>query len=68
MAELRPPFHTPEGDAIFPEQAELWWLTKLQRKPEDAQPGDEGRPPTDEEEEAPAAPEAFTTDEDSLSD
>ena len=34
---------------------------------EDAQPGDEDGPPTDEEE-AQAAPEAPTTDEDPLSD
>ena len=63
----RPPFQTPEGDAIFPDQEKLWWFSELQRKPEDAQPGDEDGPPTDEEE-AQAAPEAPTTDEDPLSD
>ena len=66
----RPPFQTLEGEAIFPDQEEKWWLTELQRKPDDAQPADEDGPPSDEEEEEeeePVAPEDPTTDEDPMS-
>ncbi len=62
----RPPFQTLDGDAIFPDQEELWWLTELQRKPDDDAQGDEDGPPSDVDDEAPA-PDAPTTDEDPLS-
>ena len=64
----RPPFQTLGGEAIFPDQEEKWWLTELQRKPDDAQPADEDGPPSEEEEEEePVAPEAPTTGEDPMS-
>ena len=59
----RPAFLTLDGDAIFPDHEELWWLTELQRKPGEDQPGDEDGPPSDEDEEAPA-PDALMSDED----
>ena len=49
----RPPFQTPEGDAIFPDESTLWWLTDVSKrtKDEEAQPADEDGPPSEMEEE-----------------
>ena len=48
----RPLFQTPEGDAIFPDESSLWWLTDISKraKDEDAKPDEDG-PPSELEEE-----------------
>ena len=63
----RPAFATPDGQPIFPE-GELWWLTALQRKPqedEDKQEADEDGPPSEAEQQGEVREES---DEDPLSD
>ena len=49
----RPPFQTPEGDAIFPDESSLWWLTDVSRRAKDEgeQLADEDGPPSELEEE-----------------
>ena len=45
----RPTFATTQGEPIFPEEGELWWLTDVQRKPETkVEPGDEDGPVSDD--------------------
>ena len=63
----RPPFATPSGGAIFPEDDDPWWLTELSRRSreEPPPPGDEDGPAASEEE-GPAE-DALTDDEDPLS-
>ena len=48
----RPAFETEEGEHIFPEGDEPWWLTDLSRRiaPEEKMEGDEDGPPSDVEE------------------
>ena len=64
----RPPFATPTGGSIYPEDDDPWWLTELSRRareePEPA-PGDEDGPAASGEE-GPAE-DALTEDEDPLS-
>ena len=70
-----PPFQTPDGESIYPD--EPWWLTDVQRKEEpkdekDLAKGDEDGPASSENgetdlEDAPAD-DALTEDEDPLSD
>jgi hypothetical protein len=65
----RPPFQTPDGDPIFPEDPEdHWWLTAIQRKAPDpeeqANAGDEDGPPSELEE----GEALHVSDDDPLSD
>lgn len=69
---MRPPFLTPTGQPIFPEDEEdKWWLTELQRAPGEEKGGDEDGPPTDneaaEEDDDVIDPEEPIEDEDPLS-
>ena len=61
-----PPFQTLDGDAIFPPQEQLWWLTELQIETDEDAKGDEDGPPSDDDDEA-HAPDALTSDGDPLS-
>jgi len=62
----RPAFATMQGEPIFPEEGELWWLTDVQRKPETkVTPGDEDGPMSDDNVEEVAEE---TSDEDPMSD
>ena len=53
----RPPFQTLDGDAIFPDLEEYWWLPEQQREPEGGRPGYEDESPT-KMKDKPTAPEA----------
>ena len=48
----KPPFETEQGEPIFPEEEEAWWLTDISRRaaPEEKVEGDEDGPPSDLEE------------------
>ena len=48
----KPPFETEDGEPIFPEEEEAWWLTDISRRaaPEEKVEGDEDGPPSDLEE------------------
>ena len=64
--EPRPFFGTPEGDAIFPEGDDPWWLTEMQRRKSDSEeeiPGDEDGPVLSGGDDGPAE-EALTEDDD----
>ena len=47
----KPPFQTEDGQSIFPEGDELWWLTDISRRApaddEEKAEGDEDGPPSD---------------------
>ena len=48
----RPPFTTPHGDPIFPDEDTRWWLTDIQRRrPDELPAGDEDGPASEVEEE-----------------
>ena len=61
----RPPFQTPDGEAIFLSLEERLWLTELKRTQEDGAHGDEDGLPSDDDEAL--APDAPMSDEDPLS-
>ncbi|MDP6495442.1 MAG: hypothetical protein QGI09_08525, partial [Dehalococcoidia bacterium] len=60
----RPPFATPSGLSIFPEDDDPWWLTELSRRAqEEPAPGDEDGPQEEDAEEG-KPEDALTDDED----
>ena len=62
----RPPFKTADGEDIFPEDGDPWWLTDVSRRApaEEQENGDEDGPPSDMEEEG---QQAEVSDEDPMS-
>ena len=62
----RPPFKTADGEDIFPDSDEPWWLTDVSRRApaEEQDPGDEDGPPSEMEEEG---QQAEVSDEDPMS-
>ena len=63
----RPLFQTADGEDIFPDNDEPWWLTDVSRRApaEEQDPGDEDGPPSEVEEEG--VQQAEVSDEDPLS-
>ncbi len=61
----RPPFATPSGLSIFPEDDDPWWLTELSRRAQEEPPapGDEDGPQEEDAEEG-KPEDALTDDED----
>ena len=54
QGEAKPVFETAEGEAIFPEGDDPWWLTDVSRRQlgeDDKDEGDEDGPPSDDLEE-----------------
>ena len=66
-ADPRPSFKTADGEDIFPDNDEPWWLTDVSRRApaEEQDPGDEDGPPSEVEEEG--VQQAEVSDEDPLS-
>ena len=64
--DSRPLFQTADGDDIFPEDGDPWWLTDVSRRApaEEQENGDEDGPPSEMEEEG---QQAEVSDEDPMS-
>ena len=62
----RPPFKTADGEDIFPEDGDPWWLTDVSRRApaEEQDPGDEDGPASEIEEEG---QQAEVSDDDPVS-
>ena len=62
----RPPFKTADGEDIFPDSDEPWWLTDVSRRApaEEQDPGDEDGPASEIEEEG---QQAEVSDDDPVS-
>ena len=63
--EPKPKFVTIKGDPIFTKEDDHWWLTDVQRKPnEPPPPGDEDGPAENDKDDVVDEVEEFTDDED----
>ena len=62
----KPPFETEQGEPIFPEEEEAWWLTDISRRaaPDEKVEGDEDGPPSDLEEHLEELHQGEVTDSD----
>ena len=62
----KPPFETEDGEPIFPEEEEAWWLTDISRRaaPEEKAEGDEDGPASDLEEPLEEQKQGEVTDSD----